>query len=166
MCYMSFVTCHMSCVTCHASHFTCHLHPITNVNSHSHRPSPADYPIINSRLVSDPKKKLSGTTNIDKFVVTFEPIMKCWCPSRFRILWTIPIPSILWEKKRPFGHNAKGSHTQKKSASVWNISKPPWPPPWIFGTLWGTFFKPYSIWTKVSQCLDFGHPPLCSLENV
>ena len=34
---------------------------------------------------------------------------------------------------------AKGSHPHKKSASVWNFSKQPWPPPLYF------------IWTKVPQ---------------
>ena len=47
----------------------------------------------------------------------------------------------------------KGSHLKKKSASIWNSSKRPWPPPppCTFGTLWGTFLKPYFIWTKVPQ---------------
>ena len=34
---------------------TCDLPPVTNANSHSHRPSPANSPIICSRLVQDPK---------------------------------------------------------------------------------------------------------------
>ena len=34
--------------------YACHLPPVTNTNSH--RPSPADSPIIHSRLVPDPKK--------------------------------------------------------------------------------------------------------------
>ena len=41
---------------------------------------------------------------------------------------------------------------EKKSAYVWIFSKRLWPPPrCIFGTLWGTFLKPYFIWTKVPQ---------------
>ena len=36
-CYMSVVMCDMSCVT-----VTCHLPPVTNANSHSHGPSPAN----------------------------------------------------------------------------------------------------------------------------
>ena len=36
-CYISVVMCHMSCVT-----VTCHLPPVTNANSHSHGPSPAN----------------------------------------------------------------------------------------------------------------------------
>ena len=54
MCHLSCVACHVSCVMCHASHVMCHvlrvtcnLSPVTNTNSHSHRPSP----IIHSRLV-------------------------------------------------------------------------------------------------------------------
>ena len=45
----------------------------------------------------------------------------------------------------------KGSHPEKKSAYVWMFSKRPWPPPCIFGTLWGTFLKPCFSWTKVPQ---------------
>ena len=53
MCHVSRVTCRMWHVTCHITHVTCHLPPLTNANSH--RPSPADSPIIHSRLVPDPK---------------------------------------------------------------------------------------------------------------
>ena len=38
--------------------------------------------------------------NVVKIVVTFEPIMQFWCPSRFRILRTISSLSILWRKAR------------------------------------------------------------------
>ena len=50
------IMCHMSQVTCHMSHVTYHFPHVTNANSH--RPSPADSPIIHSRLVPDPKKVL------------------------------------------------------------------------------------------------------------
>ena len=51
MCPVSQVPCHMSHVTCHLPPVTCHLPPVTNANSHI--PSPADSPIIQSRLVPD-----------------------------------------------------------------------------------------------------------------
>ena len=35
--------------------------------------------------------------NIVKILVTFKPIMQFWCPSRFRILGTIPNHYILWK---------------------------------------------------------------------
>ena len=41
------------------SHVTCHLPPVTTANSH--RPSPADSPIINSRLAPYPKKPQNHT---------------------------------------------------------------------------------------------------------
>ena len=53
--HVSCVTSHMSCVICHMSHVTCHLPPVPNTNSH--RPFPADFLIIHSRLVPDKKKK-------------------------------------------------------------------------------------------------------------
>ena len=52
---MSHVTSPMSNVSCHMSCITSHLPPITNANSH--RFSPADSPIVHSRLVPDKKKK-------------------------------------------------------------------------------------------------------------
>ena len=55
-CHISHVTCYMSHVTCHLPSVTCHLPPVTNANSH--RPSPADSPIIHSRLVPHAKKPL------------------------------------------------------------------------------------------------------------
>ena len=34
------VSCHISCVTCYVPCVTCYMSPVTNGNSHSHRPSP------------------------------------------------------------------------------------------------------------------------------
>ena len=48
---MSGVRCHISSVMCHVSRVTCQLSPVSNVNSHSHWPSPAYSPIMHSRLV-------------------------------------------------------------------------------------------------------------------
>ena len=36
----NYVTCNLSGVTCQVSRVACHLTPVTNANSHSHRPSP------------------------------------------------------------------------------------------------------------------------------
>ena len=48
------VTCHISHIKCHMSRVTCQLLPVTKANSH--RPLPANSPIIHSRLVPAPKK--------------------------------------------------------------------------------------------------------------
>ena len=53
---------YVSCVMNHMSHVTCHMSPSTKANRY--RPSPAESPIIHSRLVLDPKK------NFVKMVVT------------------------------------------------------------------------------------------------
>ena len=45
----------------------------------------------------------------------------------------------------------KGSHPKKKSASIWNFSKRPWPPPLCFWHASRNFLNPYFIWTKVPQ---------------
>ena len=49
----------MSQVTCHMSYVTCYLPPVTNANSQN--PSPADCPIIQSRLIPDPKSSTHHT---------------------------------------------------------------------------------------------------------
>ena len=86
---MSYVICKVSHVTCHISHVTCHLPPVTfhlppGTNADSHEPSPADSPIIHSRLVPFPKKNLIN--HGPKTVITFEPSMQFWCPPRFRVI--------------------------------------------------------------------------------
>ena len=41
----------MSPLTCHFSYIACHLSPVTNMNSHNHRPSPANFPTLHSKVV-------------------------------------------------------------------------------------------------------------------
>ena len=84
--HMPHVTSHMSHVTYYMSHITCHLPP-----AKSRRTAPADSPIINSRLVSEPKTVIN---HAQKNVVPFEPIMKFWWLSRFRILRSLSLYSI------------------------------------------------------------------------
>ena len=95
----SCVRCHKSNVhdTCHMSHVICHLQPVINANSHT--PSPADSPLIHSRLVPDSRNPyLFMDKNVVKIVVSFEPIMQLWCPSRLRKLWIIPSPPYFMKK--------------------------------------------------------------------
>ena len=60
----SFKITHVSCVMWNFLRLTWQLSPVTNANSHSHRPSlPASFPIIDIRLVcKDTKTKLLFTT--------------------------------------------------------------------------------------------------------
>ena len=56
-CHVSVVTCHVSCFMCqvsqiifHVVHVIFHVSHVTNASSHSHGPSPCNFPTIQSRL--------------------------------------------------------------------------------------------------------------------
>ena len=60
----------MSQVTYHMPNVTCQVHPVTNANSH--RPSPVNSPIIQSRLVPDQKKNFMDEKRIVDVLLDLE----------------------------------------------------------------------------------------------
>ena len=89
------VTCHISPVT-----FQLSLTP-TGTKPNNHKPSPADSPIVYSRMVLDLNKHLnkSWTKPVVKIVVTIKPIMQFSCVSRCSILRTIYNHSVYKERQ-------------------------------------------------------------------
>ena len=56
----------MSCVTCHIPNATCHMSPVTNVNSHSQRPSPCPLYTV-GRFANTHKPKKIKTQKLFKW---------------------------------------------------------------------------------------------------
>ena len=133
--HMSGVTCHVSHVSCHVWHVTCHVSHVTCHLSLTPTATATDLPLLTP---SAGTSWLWGSNqqdekNVTKIVATFEPIIQFWCPSRLRILRTIPDPFILWEKKERektwyFGRSwqlpllrqtHRQTHTQTDIATLW-----------------------------------------------
>ena len=93
--HKSLVTCHMSHVRCHMSHVTFNL-SLTQTATDLPMLIPPLFTVGWFQIHKNPN--YSWTKNIIKIVVTFEPILQCWCPSRSIILRAIHTHSILWNK--------------------------------------------------------------------